>query len=482
MRQGHGHHVPLNNDVKIVSKFYIFARKKAAPRLNQKFFAIIAPFNPEAGRNNSNFNFGILKKHLTSNSMKGLLIICLILWHSIHDVPAAELVKSVSVQVLHQNLEGGNGQTWFHPKACVIPGKDGGPHIALMTKQIIGGSDYFGPVHWSTSLDQGKTWSEPTLIPAFDRKPVVGHEGLMAGVCDVVPEYHAATDTVLALGHVVFYRGPRFSGNDQLARYPVYSVRRSDGTWSERRILEWKDPRGAFIYSNNCGQRWTLPNGDILLAFTFGPKSNHSSVAGVICSFDGEFLKIKQVGPPLKLEHKRGLLEPSITRFKSKFYMTIRAEDDRGYLSTSEDGIHWHEKTPWSWDDGEPLSMSSTQQHWMTHSEGLYLVYTRKDAKNSDVIRWRSPLYMARFDPEKNQLVGSSERIVIPMNEDGISHPDRVALMGNFHITHASANESWITVGDWLPRQGASGTMHLARIQWTQPNQFLKMSGMSDSD
>lgn len=384
---------------------------------------------------------------------------------------AGDLIESITVQTLHQNQEGSDGQTWFHPKACMIPGQNGNPPLALMTKQIIEGSDYFGPVHWSVSNNQGSTWSKASPIPALNRIPVTDNDGLMAGVCDVVPEYHAPTDTVLALGQVVFYRGAKFSGNDQLARYPVYAVRRSDGTWSERRNLEWNDPRGSFIYSNNCGQRWNLPNGDILLAFTFGPESKKRSVAGVLCSFDGELLKIKRVGPALKLAHQRGLLEPSITRFQGKFYLTIRAEDDRGYQSLSEDGLSWQEKKPWQWDDGELLTMSSTQQHWMTHSDGLYLVYTRKDESNVNVIRWRAPLYIARVDTEKRHLIRASERVVIPMSDNGIIQPDKVALMGNFHITHASAKESWITVGDWLPRHGARGKMHLASIHWTKPNQ-----------
>ncbi|MBT4277039.1 MAG: hypothetical protein HOD39_19065 [Verrucomicrobia bacterium] len=115
--------------------------------------------------------------------------------------------------------------------------------------------------------------------------------------------------------------------------------------------------------------------------------------------------------------------------------------------------------------------MSSTQQHWMRHSDGLFLVYTRKTEKNTNVIRWRAPLYVARVDTEKRHLIRATERIVIPMSDDGISQPDQVALMGNFHITNASARESWITVGDWLPRQETRGRMHLARIQWSRPNQ-----------
>ena len=110
------------------------------------------------------------------------------------------------------------------------------------------------------------------------------------------------------LGHVVFYKGPKFAREDQLARYPVYVVRQPDGTWSERRILKWKDPRGSFIYSNNCGQRVVLPNGDILLAFTFGDQPNHRSVAGVLCAFDGKTLRIKKVGPPLKLADRKSVV------------------------------------------------------------------------------------------------------------------------------------------------------------------------------
>lgn len=403
------------------------------------------------------------------------LYLCGFLYPTIPSTRAEELIRSIEVETLNENVIGQTGATWFHPKACMIPSENGeAPPIALMTQQVISGSDYFGPTHWSESRDLGRTWSEPRPIPAFDRKPVDGYDGLMAGVCDVVPEYHPQSGNVLALGHVVFYRGPRFSRNDQLPRYPVYAVRRPDGSWSERRILEWDDPRGGFIYSNNCGQRWTLPNGDILLAFTFGPKSEHRSVAGVLCSFDGERLEIKEVGPPLKLAHGRGLLEPSITRFDNRFYITIRAENDRGYHSVSDDGLHWEPKKPWTWDDGEPLTMSSTQQHWLNHSEGLFLVYTRRDSSNVNVIRWRAPLYIARVDPTSRRLIRASERVVIPMTGDGVDDPDSVALMGNFHIVNATPNESWVTVGGWLPRRDARGNLLLAKIHWTQPNQTLR--------
>jgi len=381
-------------------------------------------------------------------------------------------IESIETSILRKNRNGEEGTTWFHPRACLVPSKDGGKDI-FMNLQSIGGSDYFGPVHWKKSLDGGQSWTEPEPIPALGRIPVKGHPGLEAGVCDVVPQYHPPSRSTLCMGHVVFYRGPRFSKKDQLPRYPVYAVRRKDGSWSERKILEWDDPQGGFIYTNNCGQRVTLDNGDVIMSFTFGPDSAARMVAGVRCSFDGETLAIQEVGPALKNSVGRGLLEPSVTRFQDRFYMTIRAEDGHGYVSTSEDGINYEKQKAWQWDDGDEIGMSTTQQHWLTHSDGLYLVYTREDAKNENVIRWRSPIWVSKVDPDTLTLIRETEQVVFPLDGDGVNDPDKVPLMGNFHVTNISPQLSIITVGEWLPRGGAKGNLLMARINWSKPNRLL---------
>jgi hypothetical protein len=196
-------------------------------------------------------------------------------------------------------------------------------------------------------------------------------------------------------------------------------------------------------------------------------------VAGVRANFDGSELKVEQVGPALHNPVGRGLLEPSVTQFfGDQFWMTMRAEDDRGYVSVSRDGLKWDEKKAWAWDDGTPLSMSTTQQHWLTHSDGLFLVYTRKDPSNKNVVRWRSPLWLAKVDTEKRCLIKSTERIALPLVGDGVDNPDNVALMGNFDVTNVSPTESWITVGEWMPRSGYRGDVLLARIHWSKPNRL----------
>ena len=381
------------------------------------------------------------------------------------------LIASITKETLWKNRDG-KQRTWFHPRACMMPDANRNP-VVLMTIQEIGGSDYFGQVHWTMSADLGKTWSEPEPIPALGRDPIAGRDDdLRAAVCDVTPQYHPQTDSVLGLGHVVFYKGKYFAKKEQLARYPVYVTRSSDGAWSKRKILQWDDPRGGHIYSNNCGQRVVLPSGDVQMSFTFGPKPENRMVAGVQSSFDGENLKVKTVGSPLYNNKGRGLLEPSVTEFAGKTWMTIRAEDSRGYVSVSDDGLTWSPKTAWAWEDGTPIDMSTTQQHWLTHSDGLFLVYTRKDVSNTNVIRWRSPLWVAQVDVDQKCLIKPTERVALPLVGDGVDEPNKVALMGNFDVTNVSPNESLITVGEWMPRDGYRGDVLVGRIRWAKPNRL----------
>lgn len=377
------------------------------------------------------------------------------------------LVAGIEKETLAHGRDG-TAPTWFHPRACVIP-TAGGP-LVFMTLQTIGGSDYFGPVHWMTTADLGRTWTAPQPVPSLGRVPQAS--GWDEGVCDVVPEFHPPTGSVLAMGHNVFYRGPRFE-KQQPARWPVYSVWK-DGRWGARRKLEWDDPRGANIYTNNCGQRVVLPNGQIAFVMSFGAAQTGRSAAGVRCSFDGDTLAIEQVGREMKHAAGRGLLEPSLVHWREKFYVTLRAEDERGYVAACDDGLEFAEKQPWAWDDGAVIPMSTTQQHWLAHSEGLFLVYTRRDASNLKVPRWRTPLFMSQVDPATLRLRRDTERIVLPLVGDGFNAPEDVAYGGNFHPVNVSPHESWVTDGEMRPRHGYRGDLLLARIRWSQPNRLAR--------
>lgn len=377
---------------------------------------------------------------------------------------APGLIGSIEKVTLVRGRDG-SAPSWFHPRPCVVPSASG--PVVLMTLQEIRGSDYFLPVQWMESRDLGQTWTAPKPVPALGRQPTTDGRG-DEGVCDVVPQFHPPTGTVLALGHNVFYKGPRFD-KQQPPRCPVYAVYK-DGVWSERKRLAWDDPRGANIYTNNCGQREVLEDGSIAFVMSFGPKQESRSAAGVRCLFDGQTLAIEKVGREIKHAAGRGLLEPSLVRYRKQFFVTLRAEDNRGYVAVSDDGLDFADKQPWCWDDGSPLEMSTTQQHWLPHSEALHLVYTRKDASNAKVMRWRSPLFMAEVDLKTLRLIRATERIALPLVGDGVNAADEVPLMGNFQTTNITPSESWVTDGEMTPKRGYRGDLQLSRIRWNKPN------------
>lgn len=382
--------------------------------------------------------------------------------------PAAPLVGSDIVATIRQEIvrRGGNGRpTWFSARACTVP-RPGGRSV-LMTLQPIHGSDFFGPVHWMATSDLGRTWSEPLPIPSLGRRPA--GPGLEEGVCDVVPGHHPATNTLLAIGHNVFYR-PQGFFRPQPPRRPIYAVRDPPGLWSEARALEWNDPRGSDIYTCNCAQRVNLENGDLLIPLSFRPQGRpDAAVATALVSFDGRRLAIRHVGPELRLRVERGLLEPSLVRFDGRYYLTLRAEDNHGYVTTSDDGLRWAPIRAWTWDDGEPLVMSTTQQRWLVHSDALYLVYTRKSLENDKVFRWRAPLYLAMVDRMSLRLMRSTERIAMPLEGDAAGRPQYVEQLGNFHTVAADPSQSWITVGAFAPAT-FQGPLRLSRVFWSRPN------------
>ena len=56
----------------------------------------------------------------------------------------------------------------------------------------------------------------------------------------------------------------------------------------------------------------------------------------------------------------------------------------------------------------------NTQQHWLSHRDGLCLIYTRRGANNDHVIRNGAPLFIAGVDPERLRVLRATERVLIP--------------------------------------------------------------------
>jgi len=365
---------------------------------------------------------------------------------------------------------GYDGKTcWVHPRAGAIPGAT--PSIVLtMQKLMLTGSDVFFALNEMRSDDLGKTWRGPTEHAATLGRRNESNDIIVAA-CDFWPKWHAKSGKLLGIGHTVHYRNEKKIAAPRDTVWSVYDP--AQHVWTPWTTLA--KPAGGKFYSAGAGcvQRLDLPNGDILLPIYFAAKGGKNTSTTVIrCVFDGQTLTCRAQGNDLTVDKGRGFGEPSLTRFKDRYLLTLR-NDDAGYVTASRDGLHFDPPRQWLWDDGTDLGNYNTQQHWVNHSDGLFLVYTRKGASNDHVFRHRAPLFIAQVDPEKLRVIRSTERVLVP---------ERGARLGNFGVTEVNEHETWVTVAEWMQTwppdvvippgntRGADNSVYAARILWTKPN------------
>ncbi len=333
---------------------------------------------------------------------------------------------------------GFDGETcWVHARAGAIPGagKEGMPAVVLtMQKLLLSGSDVFYGLHEMRTDDLGATWTGPKALPAFDRWQE--DEGVEACVCDFTPKWHAETGKLLGTGHVARYRD-----NTLLhvrSNQPSYAVcDPATGEWGPPRTVPLPDERKFVAAGSGSGQRWDDPDGTVLLPIYFRPDPEVAMYRATVarCRFDGETLTYLEHGDELSAPDPRGMCEPSLTFFDGRYFLTLR-NDVRGYVTRGEDGLHFEPPQPWRFDDGEELGNYNTQQHWVTHSDALFLAYTRRGANNDHVFRHRAPLFIAAVDPNRLCVVRATERVLVP---------ERGARLGNFGVCEVSEAETWVT-------------------------------------
>ena len=348
--------------------------------------------------------------------------------------------------------------SWFQPRPTAYPTKSGIP-AAIMTVQraLPGASDYFSGFSVTASTDYGKTWTAPKEQAELGWREHAN--GITEGICDFTLGYHAKTGKVLAIGHSTRYRGNKLAYKTH-GRDVMYSVHDpATGKWQLPRKLVLGDGDTYFLAGTH-GQWLGEPDGSLLVPVYYTNRKAAAAflLKGVVarCTFDGEELKVTELGKPLVHPVKRGLYEKSITFFQDRYYMTMR-NDQKGYVAVSDDGLNYTPHKPWTFDDGKDLGSYNTQQKWVTHGDALYLVYTRRGAGNDHIMRHRAPLFMAKVDPQRLCVLRATEQIVVP---------ERGRALGNFDATTVDAKETWITVGGSKPAAG----FHLTRIIWKTPN------------
>ena len=411
---------------------------------------------------------------------KVLAVICLLIAIAASTSFAKEtelLSYKIDLQIIRSGYDGLS--CWVHARTGAIPGAgEGGRPAVVMTMQKlrISGSDIYYDLTDMRTDDLGKIWSRPVRHATLARRKepnnveVIGH--------DYTPKYHTATGKLLLTGKTARYEkddnGPAFGLGSQPA-YSIYDVNAKTFTpWAGMKMPDAK----KFISTGaGCTQRVDLADGTILLPIAFGgrgsPDKRLSVVAVARCSFDGEKLQYIEHGNEIRLKISRGLAEPSLTYYKGKYFLTIR-NDKAGYITTSEDGLHFAEPIKWTFDDGSDLGNYNTQQHWVTHSDGLFLVYNRRGANNDHISRHRAPLFIAQVDPERLCVIRKTEKILVP---------ERGARLGNFGVTDIDQNQTWVIVTEWMQttlpdrcdnrvceKYGSNNAIFAAKIMWDKPN------------
>ena len=369
---------------------------------------------------------------------------------------------------------GFDGETcWVHARAGVLPADSGenplGRPTVLMTAQPLelAGSDVFHGLHTFRSRDLGLTWEGPFEEPALRRESLGDDRERV--ICDFTPQWHAATGTMLGIGHTAKYQQNRIMPvRPRATAYSVYNPETFEwGPWSKLVLPE--EPRFANAGAGSV-QRVDRQDGTVLLPIYFKEKEArryHSTV--LHCRFDGQTLEYLEHGTELTIDVGRGLYEPSLTYFDGVYYLTMRNDED-AYVARSQDGLHFTEPQAWTFDDGRPLGSYNTQQHWVTHRDALYLAYTRRGADNDHVFRHRAPLFLARVDPESLRIIEATEQVIVP---------ERGARLGNFGVVDISPDETWVTAAEWMQprgvaRYGSDNTLHVARLKWRTPNERIR--------
>lgn len=343
---------------------------------------------------------------------------------------------------LQQIKTGFSGEYCYtHARGAVLPS---GKAVITTQKLRLSGVDIFSGLEMTVSEDAGQNWSPITLQEPLKRRSL--GNGVEQTFCDATPFFHRKSGKLILTGHDVMYI------NDEMMpaprpRHTVWSVYdETSGQWSEFKALTMPDEEKYFSCGSGCGQIWELDNGDLLIPVYFmsreeaktpGQSTYHVTV--MHCSFDGQDIEILDMGNVLSLDVPRGLGEPSIVEFGSKYFLALR-NDQRGYVSRG-DGLNFEAARVLCFDDGCELGNYCTQQHWCKVGGKLYLVYTRKGANNDHIFRHRAPLFIAEFDPDKMCVIRETERIAVP---------ERGARLGNFGCVNINENEAWVIASEWM--------------------------------
>ena len=384
---------------------------------------------------------------------------------------AQTLPFEVELDVMHQELS--PEFCWFHPRTAAIPVVGAGSPIVICTIQKhLGVSDHYSGLYFMRSDDGGHSWKPPVLPPELDWRTVNGET---IAVCDVTPGWHRQSGRLLAIGVKLRYSaaGEHLLDQPRSHQCAYASYDPKSGKWTEWKMLALPDEETKhYLVAPGCVQWLVRPDGTLLVPMYFRlPRGERYQSTVLHCRFDGTTMELIEKGDDLGLEEGRGLYEPSLALSQGTYFLTLR-NDSRGYVTTSQDGLHFEPVQPWQFDDGSDLGSYNTQQHWLVHDQGLFLSYTRRGADNDHIPRNRAPVFLAQVDSQAKRVIRSSEKVLLP---------ERGVMLGNFGAAAISENESLVTDAEFIqdgkthPR-GANGSVFAARVKWSRSNRLATIA------
>lgn len=317
----------------------------------------------------------------------------------------------------------------------------------MYTKWLVGSSDVFYGQLVSRSEDGGRTWSKPVEVDALADT----HEFGLRTVRMASPYFSAKGSRWFGLGLKEYFKDDSrpirtcIDGRPYLV--PLFlDFDPKTAAFSGCREIDFP------IRNEGCypfGQIVEEANGDLLIPYHFHlpGAGRRSSVVVLRQALDASGLKVVRVGRVLSDETlKRGWGEPSLVRFKGRYYLTLRS-NEYGAFAESEDGLVYSAPRKWAWEDGSPIGNANTQQHWVSVGDRLFLAYTRVTPTNGHVFRNRAPIFVAEFDPARGCLLRATERVAVP---------ERGARLGNFCVAPGANGESWLAVAEVMSPEGCS--------------------------
>lgn len=386
------------------------------------------------------------------------------------EIPTAGF--EVSAEPVFQELSA--SFCWFHPRAAAMPGygtenpdKSRNPAVVITIQKHLSADDHYSGMYFLRTDDLGKKWTEPTEIPELAWKKGPKEETI--AVCDVTPGWHQHSRKLLLIGTKLRYSSSGAQLLDQPrsheCAYATYSP--TTNRWTEWKTLELPHTEDKFfLVAPGCVQWMEQADGTLLIpVYVRGPSGDDYQATILHCFFDGREIRYLEHGDILAVEGGRGFCEPSLTRWRQTYFLTLR-NDNAAYVTTGNDGLHFGPVRKWTFDDGKDLGSYNTQAHWLTHSEGLYLTYTRRGADNDHITRNRAPLFVAQVNPTTLQVIRDTERVLLP---------ERGVMLGNFGAAGITPLESWVTDSEYIlggvkNARGADGTTWLGRVRWKLPN------------